>query len=57
MNAIFANLIQTLTSEVGNSIQKHPGPGGGVPGGGREGQSTHKIGGFGGVKPPNIIFF
>ena len=28
---IFANLIQTLTSEVGNSIQKHPGPGGGGP--------------------------
>ena len=34
----FANQIPTLTSKVGNSIQKRPGPGGGVPGRGGGGQ-------------------
>ena len=31
MYDIFTNLIQTLTSKIEDSIQKHLGPGGGVP--------------------------
>ena len=53
--AIFANLIQTLTSEVGDSTQEHPGPGGRAPGGEYEEQSpSKKRGCFEGQSPPNI---
>ena len=41
---ISANLIQTLTSEVGDSIQNHPGPGGGAPDGEYEGPSPPRWG-------------
>ena len=41
MDEVFRNLIQTLTSEVGDSIQKHPdGAGGGALG---EWQSSRNV--------------
>ena len=46
---IFANLIQTLTSVVGDSIQKYTGPGGGAPG--AMVKPPTKNGGFRGVAP------
>ena len=43
MCEILANLIKTLTSEVGNLIQKHPGPGGEAPGGRRGAEKKQQV--------------
>ena len=45
---IFVILIQTLTGEVGDSIQKYPRPGGRTPGKVWEAESNTKPGGLGG---------
>ena len=46
LGEIFVNLIQTLISEVGDSIPKQPGHVGRASGGGVAGKTPHKYGGF-----------